>query len=150
MAAGPWKVYDIAVSKILRQTDEISLETDQFRCLLLSSAYTPDPSHLIGDITPYEIANGNGYTTGGVALTGTTITDNAGIVTFSSDNIDWLAVGGSITARYAVIKDNPMAYPVCVALLDTTPSDVVAVDGKTFLITIGSGGIFKATARAQW
>src|ERR1700683_702320 len=51
-----------------------------------------------------EVANGNGYTTGGVALTSVTYTDSGLVNTLTCANPSWSATG-SWSAVYAVFYD---------------------------------------------
>ena len=86
-----------------------------------------------------EHANGNGYTTGGKALTpslsGTTT------VTWDVDDQTWTASGGSIVARFAVIYE-VSGDVVCYCLLDSTPADVTATAGNTLTVAIHASGVF--------
>ena len=82
----------------------IDLDTDDIYVLLVTSAYTPDidAHEKRSDITN-EVANGNGYTTGGQALTTKAVTENdtddKGY--FDADNSVWSS--STITARGAVL-----------------------------------------------
>ena len=133
----------------LRINDLVSAN---LRMALVSSAYTPSAGEtghsLWSEVSANEIANGNGYTTGGVALTGvaTAITNGAKL---SSGNAAWTASGGSIPAfRYAVLyylgtlwgMTNPLVgYILC----DNTPADIPATTtGNTLTITCPAGGWF--------
>jgi hypothetical protein len=86
-----------------------------------------------------EVANGNGYTTGGqeitISLSGTTT------VTVDGTDEVWTASGGSITARFAVIYE-VSGNVLCYCLLDDTPADVTATDGNTLTVAINASGIF--------
>ena len=75
---------------------------------LVTSSYTPNSASNghdeWADVSASEIANGNGYTTGGATLAN----DAAGVITggykYSSDNVTWTATGGPIPAwRYGVL-----------------------------------------------
>jgi hypothetical protein len=99
-----------------------------------------------GDLTN-EHANANGYTTGGIALTGETWTRSGGTSTFDCDNVVWTASGGSIVARFAVIYVNATVNSIvkpllCVSLLDTAPADVTATNGNTLTVAIHASGVF--------
>lgn len=99
-----------------------------------------------GDLTN-EHSNANGYTTGGIALTGETWTNSGGTTTFDCDNVVWTASGGSIVCRFAVIYCNATVNSIvkpllCVSLLDTTPANVTATDGNTLTIAINASGVF--------
>jgi hypothetical protein len=99
-----------------------------------------------GDLTN-EHANGNGYTTGGIALTNEVWTHTAGTTTFDCDNVVWTASTGSIVARFAVIYAdatlNSIVKPLlCVCLLDVAPANVTATDGNTLTVAINASGVF--------
>ncbi|CAH1387024.1 hypothetical protein [Candidatus Nitrotoga sp. M5] len=123
---------------------------------LVKSTYTPDFTNtgdsVWADISADEIANGNGYTTGGQALT----TDVATAVTdgfkYSSDSPVWNATPSDIPVwRYAVMYvegslwgvTNPL---VCAFLGDTTPADVPATSaGNPLTINTPTDGWFDTT-----
>src|SRR5690242_12454372 len=113
--------------------------------LSTSNANTLSGSNKLADLTN-EVANANGYTTGGVALSGVTWTNAAGTETLGSGNAVWTAAGGAITARFAVIYKvgtfggivNPI---LCVCLLDTTPADVSVADGQQLTVSINASGV---------
>jgi hypothetical protein len=149
MAAGKWKVYEKAKINLDNGTfdmDNASLGLTMALFLSTSNANTLSGSELYGDLTN-EVANGNGYTTGGIALTGETWLGSGGTVTFDCDDVQWTASGGSITARFAVIYCNATVNSkvkplLCVCLLNTTPADETVTDGNLFTVQINASGVF--------
>lgn len=149
MAAGKWKVYEFGKEYLADGT--IDLDTATFKMALFQSTSNCDTlsgSDALADLTN-EVANANGYTTGGVTLTGVTWNNAAGTMTFDTSDAVWTASGGSITARFAVIyRSGASGSPsvtdalLCVCLLDTTPADVTATDGNTLTIAINASGVF--------
>lgn len=141
MAASKWKVYDTFKLKLGQGL--IDLSGDTFKCALFTSASNANTlTHdELADLTN-EVANGFGYTTGGVTLTGVTWTNNAGVITFTSADPQWLASGGSIVARYAVIYDDTVSGDplVCVCQLDIG-GNVTALTGEFLTIGIDADGI---------
>ena len=142
MAAGAWKVYNSFKEKLGQAL--LDMDSHTFKCALFTSAsncntLTHDE---LADLTN-QVANGNGYTTGGVTLSGVSWTDNSGVVTFTSADPQWFASGGSIVARYAVIYDDTVSGDplVCVCQLDTG-GNVTAVNGEFLTILISPSGIF--------
>lgn len=149
MAAGKWKFYEYAKEYFGDGTLDFDLTTNMQMALFQSTSNADTLSvgtGLYGDLTN-EVGNANGYTTGGIALTGETWTHSGGTATFDCDNVVWTASGGSITARFAVIYVNATVNSIvkpliCVCLLDTTPADVTATDGNTLTIAINASGVF--------
>lgn len=149
MASGKFKVYDLAKKYLADGTFNLSLTTNWKMALFQSTSNCNTLSvgtAVYGDLTN-EVANANGYTTGGVALSGITWTNVAGTITFNVTSPVFTASGGSITARFAVIYENATLNTIvkpllCVCLLDTTPADVVATSGNTLTIQINASGVF--------
>lgn len=148
MAANAWVIYN--KFKEFMADGTIDLDTDSFRCALVTSSYTPAATHETWtSVSANEVANGNGYTTHGDAMAVTWV-ESSGTVTWDSDDPAWTASGGSITARYAVIvhdanADNALASTdklVAYCLLDNSPADVVQADGGTLTVQINASGVF--------
>ena len=81
----------------------IDFDTDTFKTLLVSSSYTPDKdAHDRADDITNEVANGNGYSTGGVTTACTVAKDTANDrITLTFAAASWAT--STITARAAVI-----------------------------------------------
>ena len=136
--------------------DSVELSADTLNVALLTSAYTPVPNSdgIWTDISSNEIAAGNGYSSGGLALANVTFSLTAGAppAVFSANNTIWTASGGgSISAwRYFVIYSgathNGIVKPLIVyGYGDNTPQDVPATpSGKTLNIDWNNGNIFTA------
>lgn len=79
--------------------------TDTIKVMLATSAYTPDQDahDFRNDVTAVEVANGGGYTTGGVTLSGKSVTYASGTkrTQLKASNISW-TITTSLTARYAI------------------------------------------------
>jgi hypothetical protein len=143
MAAGKFKLFDLAKKYIGDGTHDLD-DTTNWKIALFASTSNANTlsvgTNIFGDLTN-ELTTANGYTAGGVALTGITWTNSAGTISFACSNAVWTATGGSITARFAVIYRNATVNGIvkpllCVCLLDTTPADVTATTGNTFTITM--------------
>lgn len=144
MAAGTFTLYDGVAAYLGDGT--IDLNTDTLNITLHTSTYTPSQAHDAYEDLTNELATANGYTNGGAALTTVTYNQTGGVATLDSDNQVWTASGGSITARYAVIRSTTANKLVGYYLLDDTPADVTATDGNT--LTVGpnaSNGWFQTT-----
>jgi hypothetical protein len=129
----------------------IDLNSDAFKVTLHSSAFTPNAATMsvYADLTN-ELATANGYTSGGLALGTPTWVRSTVTVTFDGVDSVWNAVGGSIAARYAVIRKSGTANArvdplIAYILLDTTPADVTAGAGNPLTIAWNASGIFAQT-----
>lgn len=152
MASGNFTLYSKNKSKI-SVSDMLSAVV---KIAAVTSAYTPDVSvtghSLWSDVSANEIANGNGYTTGGLSLASMVATAVAGGYKFSSANPVWTASGAGIPAhRYHVMyilgtlwgMTNPL---IGYFLGDTTPADIpLTTSGNTLTDTVPAGGWFDAT-----
>ncbi len=128
----------------------IDLDSDSFKVTLHTSSYTPSTAHTIYSNLTNELSTANGYTNGGAALASVTWNRSSGTVTFDAADTTWTASGGSIVARYAVIrKDGTMGGIVspliAYILLDTTPADVTATTGNPLTLAWNASGIFALT-----
>ena len=96
----------------------------------------------LGTIT--EVANGNGYTTGGNGAAVSTATQTAGTykLVLNSPAV-WTASGAGFTFQYAVLTDTTTGTNV--AYWDYGSSQTVAV-GETVTVTLDpTNGVFQAT-----
>ena len=154
MAADAWAVYNKAKEFIGDGTIDLDARSAYFSVVLLTSSYTPALTHsTYADISGAEVAEANGYTTGGDVCSNVTWSESSGTVTFDSDDPAWTASGGSIVARYAALVhiaagsglpqtgDKLIAY----SLLDNAPADVTAVSGADFTIQISANGYFQVS-----
>jgi len=124
-----------------RLGSDMNLKTDTFKMLLTSSSYSPSASHsIITDIT--NELSGNGYSR--QTLGSVTYVQASGTATFDFSNVEFTAVGGSITARYFVIYNDTLTNDPLIAygLLDDTPADVVATDGNKIELVVDASGLF--------
>lgn len=133
----------------------IDLDSDTIVCVLLGAGYTPNrTAHAVwSDVSAHELATGGGYTAGGQALSGKSVTHSAGTGTFDADNVAW---NGTISAKYAVLVrraggslangDLLVAY----ADLNTdSGSAVLASTGAAFTVSWNAAGILTLTANAS-
>lgn len=140
------KWYGNALLKALNK--EIDWDTDTIKVMLCTSSYTPDQdTHIYKSSVNNEVANGNGYTTGGATLANKTIgyTGATNVIKLDADDVTWSS--SSITARYAVIYDDTPATDAAKPLLGYVDfgQDFTSSNGN-FTITWDSGGIFTITA----
>lgn len=138
MAAGNWTFPDASRKKLLDGT--FDLDTDLWKMALCASASNIGAASTTYAALTGEVANANGYTTGGIAISLTLAGTTTVTVDIATDPV-WTASGGSITARYAVIYEVGGSI-LCYALLDSTPADVTATDGNTLTVAAAAGGVF--------
>jgi len=143
MAAGKFKIYNSAKEYIGDNTIDLDSHTFKIALFLSTSNANTLTNSTLASLTN-QVANGNGYTTGGATLSSVTWTRSGGTVTFNANNVEWIASGGAITARFVVIYDDTAANDelLAVCLLDTTPTDVTAADGFKLQINFSGSGIF--------
>lgn len=124
--------------------------------LLTTSSYTPDTTNtghtVLANITN-ELANGNGYLTGGVALAAPTVAafSTTGFK-FSTGNALWTASGTGIPAwRYGVIYYSGALWGITSPLLayftgDSAPADIpLTAAGNSLQVNCPANGWFTKT-----
>lgn len=153
-APGNFIFSNLAKLNFFNATNLLNGTAANFRIALVTSAWTPNDTtdELWAVASGSEIANGNGYTTGGGALTSVALSQTGGVVKFTSAAFVWTASGGSIPAwRYGVVyylgtlnsKVNPLVGRF---LGDSAPADVPATtSGNTLTFTPNASGILTAT-----
>lgn len=150
---GSFKLYNSFLEYVADGT--IDLDTDTFKATLHTSSYgATDETHLNDDAVyadvDNELATNYGYTNGGLTLTNVTWTRATATVTFDCDNPAWSVSGGTVTARYFIIRKsgtvNGVTDPlVGIGYLDNTPADVATTTGNTLTININVSGLFTFT-----
>lgn len=137
-AAGTWTFPDASKKKLLDGT--FDLDTDSFKMALFLSTSNIGAASTTYAAATNEVANAVGYTTGGIAVTGTLAGTTTVTFDLATDPV-WTASGGSITGRFAVIYEVGGSI-LCYCLLDSTPADVTATDGNTLTVQINASGVF--------
>lgn len=135
MAAGTWTLTNNAKLRMAKGSWNVDSAT--LKCALVTSSSNIGASSTTFAGVTNEVANANGYTTGGISVDLSFPSAAASIPVPLVTNPVWTASGGSITARSAVIYEvsgDVFAY----VLLDSTPADVTASTGNT--LTIDSDG----------
>lgn len=129
----------------------LDMDTNTVVVTLHTNSYTPALTHAATADLTNEVANGNGYTTGGFTLTGLTYNQTSGTAAFKSgNNPSWTGSGAGFSARYAVFRvmatQNSVVGPLIgYMLLDSTPADVAFAAGNTVTITQNAAGWFTNT-----
>lgn len=123
----------------------IDLDTDTIKVALLTSAYTPSKLHsTYADVSGSEVANGNGYATGGATLGSKTVTqDNTNFwATWDAADPSWPS--SIITARYAVFykSTGTPSTSFLIALVDFGSN--LSTNNSDFSVAINASGILRA------
>lgn len=138
MAAGNWTFPNSARTNLLNGTFDI--DSGSYKCaLFLSTSNIGSGSTTYAGVTN-EVANANGYTTGGIAVT-LTLSGTTTVTVDESVDPVWMASGGSIVARFAVIYE-VSGQVLCYCLLDSTPADVTTTSGNTLTVETNLSGVF--------
>jgi hypothetical protein len=114
---------------------------DTYRVKLLTAATFDATDVTLADTGGTEVANANGYTTNGVALTGvafTTVTTND--AKLDANDASWTATGGSITASYGILYNDTNVDNAPIAFLDFGGSET-ANSGTDFRVVWNANGI---------
>lgn len=119
-----------------------ALGSDTHKMILMATGFTfnIDTHDGYANISASELANGNGYTTGGATMSGLAIAvddvNDRADATWS--NVVWTASGGSIgPSPAAVIYDDTQTTPIADINLGDIAfgSDQTATDGGTFTVS---------------
>ena len=148
MAAAAWSFYN-SFREYLGEGDfDLSGASVGFKMALHTSA----ASALVNTATlstqsslANEVANGNGYTTGGASVTSRTWAAgaSAGVFRWDSTAVVWTATGGTIAnVKYAVIY---LSGGKLVCFSKLTTSQFTLADANTLTVTPSASGIFELT-----
>ena len=114
--------------------------TDTLKFALSNTAPTAATNTVLANIT--QISAGNGYTTGGTALTSVTSIETGGVVTIDAANVVFTASGGSIGPfRYVVLYNDTATNDELVCYWDLGSSQSLA-DTQALNLNIDAAGIF--------
>ena len=128
-APGAWTLVNGAREDILNGTFVVG---SGYKVALVTSGSNISVSSSAFSGVTGEVANANGYATGGVSVT-LSQTGTTSVNVFFSSNPSWTASGGSITARWAVLYKTGSDV-LAFSLLDSAPADVVVAAGNTLQI----------------
>lgn len=154
MAAGAFVIPDLAKLNFFSATGLLQATAANYRLALVTSSWTPVQAsdELWAVASGNELANGNGYTTGGINPGSITLNQTSGTVKFTGNAVVWTASGTGIPAWRRMVlyylgtlngKVNPI---VAHALGDSTPADIpLTTSGNTLTITPNASGILSAT-----
>ena len=130
------------------ETRKVDWLSDSFKAALFTASHTPaqDTDELYASLTN-EVANGNGYTTGGNALANPSVAYSAGsnLSTFDMDNPAlWTASGAGFAFRYVWAYD--VTTDLLLGYLDYGSTVTLSgANGDTFALTIDVLGLITAS-----
>lgn len=131
-------------SKLLAD-GSIDWVNDTVNLMLLTASHTIDLANTVKADLTNELAAGNGYTAGGIALTGKTLTQVSGIQWKADADDVTFPFTGSVTFRYGVLyivgTVNGLIDPLLAYILfDSTPADITT--STNYLVPWHPDGIF--------
>jgi hypothetical protein len=125
--------------------------TTHLKLALVTSAYAFSASDSVwAAASGSELANGNGYTTGGNTITTPVSALSAGIGVLTADNSVW-TFSGTKTFMAGILYHNQTINAVvnpliAYILFDNTPADIVITAGQTFGVQWSGGQVLTVTA----
>lgn len=131
MAAGTWTFTNTTRTNLVNGT--FDLDTDTFKCALLTSASNISTSSTTWAGVTGQVANAYGYTTGGITVSPLTLAGTTSVTVKFGTNPSWTASGGTLTARWAAVYENS-GNVLCFCLLEAANTDVVVTAGNTLTI----------------
>ena len=136
MTAGTWTLTNAGRTNILKAVYGDLTAASMKVALATSSSNIGATSTTYAGLTG-EVANANGYTTGGLAVSLVAAGTTSVTLVFATDPV-WTASGGSIVGRFAVLYHVTSGNILAYCLLDSTPADVTATATNT--LTVDSDG----------
>lgn len=120
----------------------LNLATDTPK-LMLTNTLPIATNSVYSDISANELASGNGYTTGGNALTVTSSTQTSGVENWIIQGTVWTASGSMGPFRYAVLYDSSASTKTLIGWWDNG-SSVTLTSSQTFTVSF-SGSVLTIT-----
>lgn len=118
---------------------------DTYKVKLLTAATFNATHTTLAATGGTEVANGNGYTTGGATLANVAVTTvNTNQAKFDADDVTWAASGGAITASFAILYNNTDVDDPPVAFIDFDGAETAGT-GTDFKIIWNANGIVTFT-----
>lgn len=121
------------------------------KATLHTSSYTPNTltQAVYADLTN-ELTTANGYSAGGLALSGVTFNLSGASCILNASPTIWNVVTANLVARYLVLRYvgtvNGQVDPLMMyVLMDNTPADTTATPGNSLTINWNAAGIMVDT-----
>lgn len=128
---------------------EIDYLADTMKGTLHTVSYVPNQdTHDYQDDLTNELSTANGYTAGGLTLSGKANSNTQNVVTWDATDPQWTATGAGFTARILVISDATPGSTGTNPLLcwHDFEANETASGGGTFTYTVHANGLMTATA----
>lgn len=121
----------------------INLTSHTIKAILVNSYTFDGTDENLADIGSVEIANGNGYTTGGATLANLSLGYNSGYTKWDADDVSWSAtVSGIGPATGAILYDDTASGDKLICYVDFGGSQSAGA-GTDFKLTFNTNGIFR-------
>ena len=120
----------------------MNLSSDTIKVMLTNTAPVAT-NHVYSDISSTELANGNGYTTGGATVAGTGVSNSSGTETMTANPTTWTSSSGSMGPfRYVVYYDSTPSTKTLIGWYDYGSSLTLnGANGDTFTVTPAGGDL---------
>jgi len=105
--------------------------------------FDKDAHHCYADVSAYELPTGNGYTAGGIDLTGVSVVvdDTEDRAEVGWNNAQWNAVGGTLVTSGAIIFDDDTDdgagddYTDAIVSYKDANGDITITDGTPIVVS---------------
>src|SRR5258706_5716448 len=85
-----------------------NLATDTLK-VMLTNTVPVNTNHVYADVSGTEVANGNGYTTGGTAVGANAYSQTTGVAKLTGNDVVFTASGAVRPFRYVILYNNTAA-----------------------------------------
>ena len=126
-----WTFTNNARTNLLDGTDDWA--TDSFKIALFTSTAVLGPTSTTYGSLANEVPAGNGYTTGGAAVS-LVLSGSTAVSVKTSTTVVWTGSNSGLSAYYAVLYAVTSGDIIAYCLLDSTPQNVVIAAGATLTI----------------
>jgi hypothetical protein len=135
MATSAWNKFNCFVEDCAEKVHNLGSDTLK---VALTNSLPVATNTVLGDIT--QIANGNGYTTGGAQATQVTSAQTSGTYKLVLNDPSWTAVTGSMgTFRYCVLYNDTSTSDSLIAWFDYGATITLGV-GESFTTDFDASG----------
>jgi hypothetical protein len=120
--------------------------SDNYKVMLCTSATFVASNATLASITKTEVANGNGYITGGATLANVAVSSSGSSAKFGANDVTWAVTGAgtSISASSAILYNNTDANSPPVLFISFGGTRTVST-GNNFVISWDAAGIITFT-----